>query len=438
MDTLQTEKTYVLHTWQAKQAAWNAPTIVGGEGAWFWDAGGHRYLDLSAQAQCNHLGHQHPAVVAAIQQQAAELCFIHNAWGSPPRAELARRVIEKSGLAGGKVYFTLDGAEATEHAVKMARWITGRRKVVGRYRSYHGATSYAMALSGDARNWRTAGLPDMVHVLPPYCYRCPFGQSYPGCNLQCAAHIADIVEWEGPETVAAVFVEPVVGTNGLFAGPGDYWARLRAICDRYGILLVADEVMTGFGRTGTWFGWQHWPEAPPDMMLLGKGLTAAHLPLGGVVLNQRCAEFFDSNALPTGLTYAGHTLCCAAGVAAIDAYEREGLIERSQELGVWLYHRLREIAARHPSVGDVRDIGLFAALELVANRETRQPLAPWPQVPAALSRLSAEAKQRGVVLGIRGNLIILSPPLNIAQEDLAWGLDVLDELLAITDAEVQG
>lgn len=433
-DILAAEKRYVLHTWQLTQPAWDAPLVVGGEGAWFWDADGHRYLDLSAQAQCNHLGHQHPALVAAIQQQAAELCFIHNAWGSPPRAQLAERLIAKSNLVGGKVYFTMDGAEATEHAIKIARWITGRRKIIGRYRSYHGATSHAIALSGDSRNWRTASVPDMVHALPPYCYRCPFGLAYPQCGLHCAAHIGDIIEWEGPDTVAAVFVEPVVGTNGLFAGPGDYWRRLRSICDRYGVLLVADEVMTGFGRTGTWFGWQHWPDAPPDMMLLGKGLTAAHLPLGAVLLNQRTAVFFDENPLPTGLTYAGHTLCCAAGVAAIDTYERENLVQRSHELGTWMHHRLRDIAGRHPSVGDARDIGLFAALELVADQQTRQPLAPWPQVPPSLSQLAAEAKKRGVVLGIRGNLIILSPPLNIPEEDLAWGLDVLDDLLHITDA----
>lgn len=437
-DILEAEKYHVLHTWQLRQTAWDAPLIVGGEGAWFWDADGQRYLDLSAQAQCNHLGHQHPALVAAIQQQAGELCFIHNAWGSAPRAQLAQRLIAKSDLPGGKVYFTMDGAEATEHAIKIARWVTGRRKIIGRYRSYHGATSHAIALSGDSRNWRTAGIPEMVHVLPPYCYRCPFGLSYPQCELRCATHIADIIEWEGPDTVAAVFVEPVVGTNGLFAGPGDYWRQLRSICDRYGVLLVADEVMTGFGRTGTWFGWQHWPEAPPDMMLLGKGLTAAHLPLGAVVLNQRTAAFFDESPLPTGLTYAGHTLCCAAGLAAVDTYERENLIQRSSELGIWMHHRLQAMATRHPSVGDVRDIGLFAALELVADRNTRQPLAPWPQVPPSLTRLAAEAKGRGVVLGIRGNLIILSPPLIITQADLAWGLDILDELLSITDADCSG
>jgi taurine---2-oxoglutarate transaminase len=429
------EKAFVLHTWQAKQTDWNSPTVTGGEGAWFWDEQGKRYLDLSSQAECSHLGHQHPAVVAAIQQQAGDLCFIHNAWGAAPRAELARLLIEKSGLAGGKVYFTLSGAESTEHAVKMARWITGRPKIISRQRSYHGATATAIALSGDSRNWTTPSVPDLIHALPPYCYRCPFGQTYPACGLRCASHIADLIEWEGPQQVAAVIVEPVVGTNGLFVGPGDYWRELRAICDRYGVLLIADEVMTGFGRTGEWFAWQHWADAAPDMMLLAKGLTAAHLPLGAVVLNERAATFFDDHPLPTGLTYAGHPLCCAAGVAAVETYEREGLVQRSRELGEWMHGCLAEIAARHPSVGDVRGMGLFGALELVADRQTRQPLAPWPKIAPALQRLFTEAKARGVLFGERGNLIILAPPLIIDQDDLDRGLRLLDELLVITDAE---
>jgi taurine--2-oxoglutarate transaminase len=427
------EQAFVLHTWQAKQTDWNSPTVTGGTGAWFWDEQGKRYLDLSSQAECSHLGHQHPAVVAAIQRQARELCFIHNAWGAAPRAELAGLLIEKSRLAGGKVYFTLSGAESTEHAVKMARWITGRTKIISRQRSYHGATANAIALSGDSRNWTTPSVPDLIHALPPYCYRCPFGQTYPGCGLRCAGHIADLIEWEGPQHVAAVIVEPVVGTNGVFAGPGDYWRELRAICDRYGVLLIADEVMTGFGRTGEWFAWQHWADAAPDMMLLAKGLTAAHLPLGAVVLNERCATFFDDHPLPTGLTYAGHPLCCAAGVAAIGAYEQEGLVQRSRELGEWMHGCLAEIAARHPCVGDVRGMGLFAALELVANRQTRRPLAPWPKIAAPLKRLFNAAKARGVIFGERGNLIILAPPLIVEQIDLDWGLRVLDELLAIAD-----
>ena len=215
----------------------------------------------------------------------------------------------------------------------------------------------------------------------------------------------------------------------------DYWRELRAICDRYGVLLIADEVMTGFGRTGEWFAWQHWADAAPDMMLLAKGLTAAHLPLGAVVLNERAATFFDDHPLPTGLTYAGHPLCCAAGVAAVETYEREGLVQRSRELGEWMHGCLAEIAARHPSVGDVRGMGLFGALELVTDRQTRQPLAPWPKIAPALKRLFNEAKARGVLYGERGNLIILAPPLIIDQNDLDMGLRLLDELLAITDAE---
>ncbi|MCA9870486.1 MAG: aminotransferase class III-fold pyridoxal phosphate-dependent enzyme [Caldilineae bacterium] len=432
---VQLEKDYVLHTWQNRQGDWDGPTVVGGEGAWFWDEEGKRYLDLSSQAQCNHLGHQHPDMVAAIQKQAAELCFIHIAWGAKPRAELAKRLIETSGMEGGKVYYAQSGAGATEHAMKVARWITGRQKIISRYRSYHGATSNAIALSGDSRNWSTPGVPNIMHALPPYCYRCPFQLTYPGCNLRCASHIADIIEWEGPNNVAALVVEPIVGTNGVFAGPGDYWRELRDICNHYGVLLIADEVMTGFGRTGAWFGWQHWPDAAPDIMLLGKGLTAAYQPLGAVVLNQHCASFFGDHPLPTGLTYSGHPLCCAAGVAAIDLYERDGLIERSRKLGAWMHGQLREISTHHPSVGDLRGIGLFAGMELIVNEETRQPLSPWPHMHPALKRLKSEARDRGITLTTRGNLLIISPPLIIEKSDLAWGIAQVDELLDIIDEE---
>ncbi|MEA3336354.1 MAG: aminotransferase class III-fold pyridoxal phosphate-dependent enzyme [Chloroflexota bacterium] len=431
----ETEQRYVLHTWQQRQDDWDGPEIVGGEGSWFWDSTGKRYLDLCSQAQCNHLGHQHPDLVAAIQEQADKLCYIHINWGAEPRAELARRLVELSGMEGSKVYFTMSGAGATEHAMKAARWFTGRRKILSRYRSYHGATSNAMALSGDSRSWHTPGVPNIVHTLPPYCYRCPFGMNFPSCNLRCATNIAEVIEWEGKENVAALVVEPIVGTNGVFAGPGDYWRELRAICDHYGVLLIADEVMTGFGRTGTWFGWQHWPDAPPDIMLLGKGLTAAHLPLGAVLLNEECSNFFDDHPLPTGLTYSGHPLCCAAGRAAIDVYEKQDLVRRSRRLGAWMHGQLQKIVAHHPSAGDLRGRGLFAAMEMVSDRETRRPLAPWPRVPEALARLKKEARQRGVTLTVRGNLLIISPPLIIEKEDLALGLSIVDDLLSITDDE---
>jgi taurine--2-oxoglutarate transaminase len=433
MHPMVSERDVVLHTWTA-QRDWNGPTIVGGEGAWFWDEHGRRYLDLSAQAECANLGHQHPRVVAAIQRQAAELCYVTSAWGARPRAELAAKLVEHAQMPGARVFFTLGGADANENAVRMARWVTGRPKIITRYRSYHGATAGAMELSGDDRGWDyPPGPPGVVHVPPPYPYRCHVDSACPPCTLRCADQIAQAIELEGPHTIAAVLVEPAAGTNGIDAPP-EYWPRLREICDRYGVLLIADEVMSGFGRTGEWFAWQHWGGAP-DLMALAKGLTGAHLPLGAVVAGRRVAEHFDDHVLASGLTYAGHPLACAAGLAAVEAYEAENLIARARDLGAWLHGRLRELAEDHPSVGDVRGLGLFAVLELVRDRASRAPLAPWPQRPASLGRLVAEGRRRGMSFATRGNLIILSPPLVISQDDLARGLDVLDELLALPDAE---
>jgi taurine--2-oxoglutarate transaminase len=432
---MQTERDTVLHTWTA-QSQWDAPTVTGGEGAWFWDEQGRRYLDLSAQAECMNLGHQHPRVIAAIQRQAAELCFVTSAWGARPRAALAAALVDKAQMPGARVFFTLGGADANENAVKLARWYTGRPKVITRYRSYHGATAGAMEFSGDNRGWDyPPGPPGVVHAMPPYCYRCPLGLSYPGCNVRCADQLADVIEMEGAHTVAAVLVEPAAGTNGISAPP-EYWARLREICDRSGVLLIADEVMSGFGRTGAWFAWQHWGAAP-DLMTLAKGLTGAHLPLGAVVASEKVARFFDNHLLETGLTYAGHPLACAAGLAAIEAYEADGLIARAKELGDWMHGRLREIVEDHPSVGDVRGLGLFATLELVKDRATRTPLARWPKRPPSLGRLVTEGRERSMSFAVRGNLIVLCPPLVITQSDLARGLDVLDELLALPDAEAR-
>lgn len=439
------EKAYVLHTWTA-QSQWNAPTVTGGSGAWFWDDQGRRYLDLSAMAECSHLGHQHPAVIEAIKRQAEEIMFVPSGWGNRTRALLAKKVVERAQMPGGKVFFALGGAEANENAVKMARWVTGRQKVITRHRSYHGGTAGAMELSGDSRGWNTPpGPPGVVHALPPYCYRCPFGLTYPGCGIRCAEHIAELIEWEGPQTVAAVLVEPAAGTNGITAPP-EYWPRLREICDRYGVLLIADEVMSGFGRTGSWFAWQSSPPlrpeeagegvAAPDMMTLAKGLTAAFMPLGGVVVNKKVADYFQDHVLETGLTYSGHPMSCAAGLAALETYERDGLVERSKQLGAWMHGQLRELAEDHPSVGDLRGQGLFAQIEFV-KAGGKEPLAKWPQMPPVLRQLVTEGRKREISLAVRGNLLVLCPPLVIEQSDLAMGLRVLDELLGMVDKAAQ-
>jgi taurine---2-oxoglutarate transaminase len=416
------ERTTVLHTWSI-QSQWNAPTVVGGSGAWFIDQDENRYLDFSSMAECCNLGHQHPKVIAAIKAQADRMCYVQPAWGSEPRAELASRLIEKSGMVGGKVFFTLAGADANENAVKFARWVTGKSKIITRYRSYHGATHMTLDLGGDNRAWHTqTGFDGIVHALPPYCYRCPFGLKYDSCGLRCADHVAELIEYTGAENLAAVLVEPHAGTNGIIP-PTAYWPRLREICNHYHALLIADEVMSGFGRVGEWFAWQKYGfENAPDMMVLAKGITGAHVPLGAVVVNKRVADYFDDHLLESGLTHSGYPLACAAGVAAIDAYESENLIQRSRELGKWLMTRLQKMKQRLPIIGDVRGQGLFAIVELA------QP--SWPQTLPQLKKLVSEGRKRGISFAVRGNLIVISPPLVIAQEDLAHGIDVMEELLS--------
>jgi len=429
------EQNTVLHSW-CVQSQWNAPTVVGGAGAHLHLEDGRRILDMSSLAECSNLGHQHPRVVEAIRAQAAELCFVTNAWGARPRAELAQRLLDLAGFEGGRVFFTLGGADANEHAVKIVRQALGRPRgvVVARDRSYHGATHLAMALSGDTRT-RESVDPDAMHVShvePPYAYRCPFGSSSDEeCGERAAAAIAERIDHFGASQVAGVLIEPNAGSNGIVA-PDSYWPALRRHTAERGIPLIADEVMSAFGRCGEWFAWQrHGAAGRPDVITLAKGLTGAALPLGAVVLSQDLVARLEHQALGTGLTYCGHPLACAAGVAALRAYEDEGLIERSRRLGPGLRRELERLAARHPVIGDVRGgHGLFAVLELVKDRESRAPLAPWPQTPAPLAALLAAAMDEGVSFGSRGNLILLAPPLVIEERDLADALALLDRLLA--------
>jgi taurine--2-oxoglutarate transaminase len=397
---------------------------------------GRSLLDFSSQSECCNLGHQHPAVVAAIKAQADRLCYIANAWGAEPRADLAAMLLDKSGFANGRVFFTLGGADANEHAVKFARQAMRRPRgiVITRDRSYHGASYAAMALSGDSRTHTHVDptLFNVVHVRPPYAYRCPFGTTDPDeCGARAAAEVDERVRTMGSERVAAVLMEPDAGTNGIVA-PDTYWPALRASTRRHDTLLIADEVMSAFGRCGEWFAWQRYGEAGrPDLMTLAKGLTGAHLPLGAVVLSADVAGRLEHETLSTGLTYCGHPLCCAAGVAAITAYEHEGLIDRSRRLGADMFTALRAMATRHPVIGDVRGgRGLFAVVELVNDRATREPLSPWPTTAAPLGALVRAGIAAGVSFASRGNLLLLAPPLVISEQDLADALQLLDRLLA--------
>jgi taurine--2-oxoglutarate transaminase len=428
---MNAERDVVLHSW-CVQADWDAPTIVGGRGAHFFDASGRSYLDMSSLAECSNLGHQHPAVVHAIAAQAEQLCFVTNAWGAEPRAALARELLDKSGFSGGRVYFTLGGADANEHAVKFARQASGLADgmLMTRERSYHGASYAAMAWSGDTRTSGASNTFGSIKVPPPYAYRCPFGSATAEeCATRAVAAIAQALDGNA-RRCAAVLMEPAAGTNGIVA-PDNYWPALRETTRTRGVYLIADEVMSAFGRCGEWFAWQRYGEAGrPDLMTLAKGLTGAHLPLGAVVLSAEVAQRLEHEMLYTGLTYCGHPLACAAGLAAVRAYADENLIERSRRLGAQMFDALRAMQSRVVSIGDVRGgAGLFAVVELVKDRTTREPIAPWPQSPPALQRLVARARDAGVSFATRGNLIILAPPLVIGENDLADALILLERLL---------
>jgi taurine---2-oxoglutarate transaminase len=428
------ESRTVLHSW-CVPAEWDAPTVVASAGARLVTADGRSILDMSSLSECSNLGHQHPRVVAAIRAQAQQLCFVTSAWGAAPRARLAALLLEQAGFPGGRVFFTLGGADANEHAVKFARQAAAKPRgwVITRERSYHGASYAAMALSGDAR---TAGQSDaaafgVLHVPAPYSYRCPFGTtSAAACGEAAARHVAAVIREHGAGQVAAVMMEPDAGTNGIVA-PASFWPALRAHTRAAGVYLIADEVMSAFGRCGEWFAWQrHGADARPDLMTLAKGLTGAHLPLGAVVVSEAVARALEGQMLLTGLTYCGHPLCCAAGVAALEAYRDEALIERSRALGGEMLRRVQRMQSRHAPIGEVRGgHGLFVVIELVRERTTREPLAPWPQMHAALGHLLASALAQGVSFAARGNLLLLAPPLTIAERELADALDLLDRLL---------
>ncbi len=432
--TVTSERDHVLHSW-CVPADWNAPTVIGGRGARLVLEDGREILDMSSLVECSNLGHQHPRVIAAIREQAARLSFVTSAWGAIPRKALAERLLELSGFEGGLVFFTLGGADANENAVRIARLASGKGRglVITRDRSYHGASYMDMALSGDSRTAHQvdADAWGVRHVPPPYSYRCPFGsRSAHECGEKAAAAVADCIDAEGAARVAAVLMESNAGSNGIVA-PDSYWPLLRNITQERGILLIADEVMSAFGRCGEWFAWQrHGEQGRPDLMTLAKGLTGAAIPLGAVVMSAAIARRIEPQMFYGGLTYCGHPLSCAAGLAAIEAYRDEQLIERSRALGARMFQELQRLQQRHPVIGEVRGgHGLFAVIELVADPASRTPLAPWPQQAESQRALLKAALDEGVSFGSRGNLLILAPPLVIEEPDLTAALALLDRLL---------
>jgi taurine---2-oxoglutarate transaminase len=432
-------KEYVLYSWSVQDAI-NPIPVAGAEGRYFWDYDGKRYLDFASQLVNVSIGHQHPRIVAAIKEQAEKLCTIGPPMASESRSRLGRLLAEVTPGDLCMSFFTNSGAEANENAIKLARLSTGRNKIVVRYRSYHGATHGAISLTGDPRRWpNEPGMPGVVRMLDPYTYRCPAGHPDPCPVCTGAPHLEEILEYEGPQTVAAVFLETVTGTNGVIPPPDGYLQSIREVCDRHGILLVLDEVMAGFGRTGRWFACENW-DVVPDILTVAKGINSGYVPLGAMIIRPQLREWVRDKFFPGGLTYAGHPLACASAVASIEVFREEGVVENAAEVGSYLGEGLRGLAERHPSIGDVRGLGCFWGVELVKNRESREMLVPFNgsgEATAPVARLVKAALERGLYLMTHWNVIMVVPPLTITRDEVDEGLAILDEALAIADEYVE-
>ncbi|MGY0232295.1 aminotransferase class III-fold pyridoxal phosphate-dependent enzyme [Longispora urticae] len=436
------DRAHVFHSWSAQRAL--TPTVLaGGEGSWFWDGDGRRYLDFSSQLVNLNLGHQHPRIVAAIREQAAKLCTVAPTFANDARSEAARLIAEVAPGDLSHVFFTNGGTEAVEHALRMARLTTGRHKILSAYRSYHGATAGAITLTGDPRRWGSEpSIPGVVRFFGPYPYRSAFHAVTAAEEGERAlAHLEQVFTLEGPHTVAAVILESVVGTNGILVPPDGYLAGVRELCDRYGALLICDEVMSGFGRCGEWFAADRWGVVP-DLITFAKGVNSGYVPLGGVILGERVYEAFADRPYPGGLTYSGHPLACAAAVATIQTMRDEGILERVRDLGSRVIGpRLAGIAERHPSVGEVRGLGFFWAVELVRDRDTREMLVPYNAAgadAAPMAELVAACKERGLWPFTHFNRVHVVPPCVTSEADLDAGLDILDEVLTLADRHYTG
>ncbi|WP_261574805.1 aspartate aminotransferase family protein [Frankia gtarii] len=431
------DRRHVFHSWSA-QAALDPLVVAGAEGSWFWDESGRRYLDFSSQLVNANIGHQHPAVVEAIAAQARALTTVAPFHAHEVRSRAARLIAERAPGDLDRVFFTNGGAEATENAVRIARLATGRHKILAAYRSYHGATGGSITLTGEPRRWPSEpGIPGVVHFFGPYLYRSPFhAVDAEQESRRALAHLAEVIALEGPATIAAIIVEPVVGTNGILVPPQGYLAGVRELCDTHGIVFIADEVMSGFGRCGEWFAVDHWGVVP-DLICFAKGVNSGYVPLGGVILAPHLADAFAERPYPGGLTYSGHLLGCAAAVASIEAFEAEGILDHARMLGTEVIGpELAKLAADHPSVGEVRGLGVFWAVELVRDGATREPLVPFNAAgPAAapMGAVVAACRERGLWPFTHFNRVHVVPPCTISEAEVRTGLAILDEALTVAD-----
>ena len=423
---------HTIFEWSAQSKVDPIP-VARAKGIYFWTPEGKRYIDFNSQLMCVNIGHGDERVIRAIQEQAAVLAYANPFMATEPRARLGARLAE---ICPGDIdafFFTNGGAEANENAIKIARWYTGRHKILAFYRSYHGGTAGSISLTGDPRRWAAEpGLPGIVHVLNPY-HGIQRGWDDASTAL---AYLEEMIQLEGPNTIAGFILEPVVGTNGILVPPDGYLQSVRALCDKYGIVMIADEVMAGFGRTGKWFSVDHW-NVVPDVMTMAKGLTSAYVQLGAVGMRRKIADHFRDNVFSGGLTYNSHTLACAAALATLAVYEEDKLIERAHETGIVMKSLLTDLAARHPSVGAVRSIGLFGVVELVRNRKTLEPIAPFNGTSPEMQALGKFFRNEGLYTFVRWNTFFTNPPLCITEAELREGFGIIDRGLYEVDRAVE-
>jgi len=423
------DRAHVFHSWSA-QAQISPLPIAGGEGSYFWDFDGNKFLDFSGQLVFTNIGFQHPKVVKAIQDQAAVLTTIAPQAANSARGEAAKRITDRAGGHFHKVFFTNGGADAVENAIRMARLHTGRNKVLSFYRSYHGNTNAAIASTGDPRRWPNEYATGHVHFFGPYLYRTAFWATTEAEECQRALeHLEQVINFEGPATIAAILIESVVGTAGVLVPPKGYLEGVRALCDKHGIKWIADEVMSGFGRTGKWFAFQNWG-AQPDLIVFAKGVNSGYVPLGGVIISDEIAATFNDRVFPGGLTYSGHPLATSAAVATLDAMSEEKMLENATSIGEKVIKPLlEEMKAKHKVIGEVRGLGVFWAMDLVKDRATREPLAPYGTSSPAMNELVAACKKLGLQPFNNYNRIHICPPCNVSEAEVRAGFAILDQAL---------
>jgi len=427
-------------TWR-KQKTWKPMHVVDAEGCYFIDAAGRRYLDFSSQLMCVNLGHKNPRVIEAIAEQARELPYIMPGYASTSRAKLSKMLLELLPEGLEKFFFATSGTEANEAAFKIARMYTGKTKIISRYRSYHGSTSGSIAATGDPRRWamEPGGKgPGVIFAPETNCYKCPIKHTYPGCNIACADYIEHMIANESD--VAAIIFEPIVGTNGVLVPPDEYMPKLKAICEKHGVLMIADEVMTGWGRTGKWFCVDHWG-VKPDILVTAKGITSAYVPLGLCATTKRIADYFEENYFSHGHTYEAHPMTLGPAVATIEEMQRLGLVERAAALAPYVGAKLEALKASHPSIGDVRGKGLFWGVELVKNRETKEPFNTMADKVEGKALVVDQVAAKMMTMGVSQQAwvshFVIAPPLIVTEAELDLGIAALDEALVIADALVE-